>query len=969
MVDIASLGIRIDTSDIPRAVNELDKLEQAGTDVEVSAKGASKAWGSAGYAILNSAKGAAEGVKKIPAPAKEAAKAIQDVGVSAKQTQAALRNLPAQFTDIAVSLQGGMSPMSVLFQQGGQISDMFGGIGPALRETGKYALSLITPMTAAAAAVAAVAFAYKQGSDEITAYNNALILSGNYAGTTTASMEEMARRIDGVVGTQRAASQALAEIASTGRFSADQMERLARAAVAMEDATGKAVSETVAEFVKLADSPVAAVLELNRAQHFLTAEIYAQIDALEKAGDATGAAELALRSYADAMESRAGQVISSLGYIEKAWHAVKTGASEAWDEVLGIGRQTTDLDRLRDLQAELRGEGGRKTTQRAAVAAIPGIGGGINAAMDAMDAWKAFGRTQADIQRDIEATQKKIDDQKFLDDFLADVRRIDEAAIKSHNNLTKLGEAALTNAEKRSKALAQLEKDIEATRRVNPKSPLVAPERVQQMREKIERDFADPKEPEKRATRQAEQRDSAATRMLQTLREQGAVLESQADTTDRLTAAQRALIQFNQQVADLKEKRVLTADQKSLLAGEDAIRAQLEKNAAIESEIELRERAKKLEQQRVAFSSGLERENELAREHYQIQLDTMGLSQKQAQQQLERLRIEQQFSQRKTDVAAEFGRSDKTAVDDDIYASQTEALDKALQERLALHDEYYAQVAEKEGDWLGGAKAAMEDFRAATEDTYSATYSIVSDTVESLSEGFADAAAKSILWSEDFSEGMRNVGRSIIENVLSALIEVGTRYAVNATLEAMADTTTSTVKQANAVQTAAVQVGAINTVATASKVATVTNTGVQTAEAAKVTAAWTPASVVASIGSWGAAAAIGLAAVIAALAMAKGGFRKGGYTGDVGEGEVAGVVHGKEFVFDAAATRRIGVNNLEAMRSGKGAPQSGGSREWIAGGSDNVRVVNQTINVTTPNADSFRMSERQIKRRLRTGIA
>lgn len=51
-------------------------------------------------------------------------------------------------------------------------------------------------------------------------------------------------------------------------------------------------------------------------------------------------------------------------------------------------------------------------------------------------------------------------------------------------------------------------------------------------------------------------------------------------------------------------------------------------------------------------------------------------------------------------------------------------------------------------------------------------------------------------------------------------------------------------------------------------------------------------------------------------AIAGTGFEQGGYTGNGGTKNVAGVVHGKEFVFDAPATRRIGVGALEALRSG-----------------------------------------------------
>lgn len=54
------------------------------------------------------------------------------------------------------------------------------------------------------------------------------------------------------------------------------------------------------------------------------------------------------------------------------------------------------------------------------------------------------------------------------------------------------------------------------------------------------------------------------------------------------------------------------------------------------------------------------------------------------------------------------------------------------------------------------------------------------------------------------------------------------------------------------------------------------------------------------------------------------GFAGGGYTGNGGTSAPAGVVHGKEFVFSAPATARIGVANLEALhRSAKGY-QAGG---------------------------------------------
>lgn len=70
-------------------------------------------------------------------------------------------------------------------------------------------------------------------------------------------------------------------------------------------------------------------------------------------------------------------------------------------------------------------------------------------------------------------------------------------------------------------------------------------------------------------------------------------------------------------------------------------------------------------------------------------------------------------------------------------------------------------------------------------------------------------------------------------------------------------------------------------------------------------------------------------------ALSPKGFKTGGYTGNMGVNDVAGQVHGQEYVFDAQATKRIGVNNLEAMRSGRAANDSSGG----------VGDVNITVNV------------------------
>lgn len=249
-------------------------------------------------------------------------------GMSAKATAAALRGVPAQFTDIAVSLQGGQAPLTVFLQQGGQLKDMFGGVGPAAKALGGYILGLVNPFTVAAAAVGVLGIAYYQGSKEQDAYRISLVTTGNAAGTTTIALAEMARRVSNTVGTTSQAAAALALLAGNGKITSGSFEQIAIAAISFEKATGKAVSETVAEFARLADDPVKAVAELNEKYNFLTASVYEQVRAAKEQGDTQTAATIAEEAYASALTERAGTIKQNLGVLERAWGDL-AGAAKA----------------------------------------------------------------------------------------------------------------------------------------------------------------------------------------------------------------------------------------------------------------------------------------------------------------------------------------------------------------------------------------------------------------------------------------------------------------------------------------------------------------------------------------------------------------------------------------------------------------------------------------------------------------
>jgi len=212
-MDIASLGIKVSTTGARESAADLDKLERAG-------KGAAKV-------------------------AVDTSKAFDKAGMSAAQLANATRTLPAQFTDIATGLASGQRPLSVLLQQGGQLKDMFGGVGPAARAMAGYIGGLINPFTLAAAATTALVVAWKEGRSEATEYNKAIVLTGNYAGVTAGQLSDLAKGLAGVAGSQHDAAAALAEVTASGKFTAQQIGQVGAAALAMQQLTGQAIGDTI----------------------------------------------------------------------------------------------------------------------------------------------------------------------------------------------------------------------------------------------------------------------------------------------------------------------------------------------------------------------------------------------------------------------------------------------------------------------------------------------------------------------------------------------------------------------------------------------------------------------------------------------------------------------------------------------------------------------------------------------------
>lgn len=271
----------------------------------------------------------------------------KNVGVSAAQTAAALRGVPAQLTDIVTSLQGGQQPLTVFLQQGGQLRDMFGSAGGAAKALGQTVMGLVNPLTIAAAAVVAIGVAYSQGSKEADAFNKALVKSGNVAGATTAQLTDMAANIRASgLATQGAASESLAALASTGKVARDNLQSFAVTAIKTNKYLDQSIQDTAKNFADLGKSPLKASEQLNESLNYLTSSVFAQIKALEELGKTNEAAELAQKAYADALGERADKIKGQLGILEKAWAGVAGVAKSAWDAMLDVGRDDTPEEKL-----------------------------------------------------------------------------------------------------------------------------------------------------------------------------------------------------------------------------------------------------------------------------------------------------------------------------------------------------------------------------------------------------------------------------------------------------------------------------------------------------------------------------------------------------------------------------------------------------------------------------------------------
>lgn len=640
----------------------------------------------------------------------------QRAGQTSGEMAAAMRTLPAQFTDIATSLASGQDPMLVLLQQGGQLKDMFGGVGPAARAMGQYLLGLVNPYTVAAAAAATLVIAHEMGSDEMRDYIDALQATNGAVGVTAESMAMMAERMDAASITQAKAAETLTALAKTGVVAGRNLEAFALSAAEYSRVSGESVNDLAANFAALADDPLQSVQKLDKELRFLSATLYDQINDLVKQGEATEAAELAQKAYADALNERTPEMEANLGTLEKAWRSIVETIKEAGDGLLALGRQqsvASDLVQKKTELALLRGQmPGYLTGIRPPEAGYSYLRGGP----------AAQGNSQAkQLQTEIDSLQRvlRLEGEHAL--LLADQEATRKAGVTAAIDIEKALDSAASKSEKMEKALAKAGRNFAAAAAAG--NPVSAADQ-EKIRADIRKRYAE--KPNTRGAQLAAQVADAYGDMERNLRKQ-------LLTSEELTTVEKIRL-------DLTDKRYkhLSKEQKSTLLG-------------------LAEEVDAFKQQQKLYKEMAGAAKELAEADTRRQQEAVDA----AYQSYQRVADQVKALQQEADT---YGLS-AGGMQDYLLAKAEErlALEKSGEARVGVIEQLEREIAERQK--LAGlqrskdVREAGEEAAKRTADEWKRTSDQISDALtDALMKGFDDGKS----FAENFADTLENTFKTMV---------------------------------------------------------------------------------------------------------------------------------------------------------------------------------------------------------------
>jgi lambda family phage tail tape measure protein len=280
---------------------------------------------------------------KIAGAAKNAA------GATFKMNEQQKINLTYQTTDFFTQIASGQSPFIAALQQGGQLKDTMGGLGNMFRAIG----SLFTPFSVGlgtvSIALGSLGYALYKAIDDLDKFKDAMTLTGGFAGVTYESLlnlgNVLSNKTNASIGSARDLMQ---QLAASGKYTSTSIEAVGEVILRFSKIAGVDAAKAAETLIPLLDGTASSAKQLNDKYHFLTLEQYKNIEALEKQGKLQESAKMQATLLNESLQSTQRE----LGILEKAWQGVANFASQAWDAMLGLGRED-GVARAKELEKKI----------------------------------------------------------------------------------------------------------------------------------------------------------------------------------------------------------------------------------------------------------------------------------------------------------------------------------------------------------------------------------------------------------------------------------------------------------------------------------------------------------------------------------------------------------------------------------------------------------------------------------------
>ncbi|EFL0458440.1 phage tail tape measure protein, partial [Escherichia coli] len=618
--------------------------------------------------------------------------AAQKAGMSVGQYKAAMRTLPAQFTDIATQLAGGQNPWLILLQQGGQVKDSFGGMIPMFRGlAGAISLPMVG-VTSLAVATGALVYAWYQGDSTLSAFNKTLVLSGNQSGLTAERMLTLSRAGQAAGLTFNQAGESLAALVSAGVRGGEQFDAINQSVARFASASGVEVDKVAEAFGKLTTDPTSGLTAMARQFRNVTAEQIAYVAQLQRSGDEAGALQAANDIATKGFDEQTRRLKENMGTLE-TW-ADKTGKAfkSMWDAILDIGRPESSADMLASAQkafdeADKKWQWYQSRSQRRGKTAS--FRANLQGAWDDRENAR-LGLAAATLQSDMEkagelAARDRAEREASQLKYTGEAQKAYERLLSPLEKYTARQEE-LNRALRDGKILQADYNTLMASAKKDYESTLKKPSGV-----KVS------------AGERQEDRAHAALLALETeLR----TLEKHSGANEKISRQRRDLWKAESQYAVLKEaatKRQLSGQEKSLLAHEKETLEYKRQLAELGDKVEHQKRLNELAQQAARF------EEQQSAKQAAISAKARGLTDRQAQRESEAQRLRDVYGDNPQALARVTGALKQTWADEDMLR----------------------------GDWLAGLKSGWGEWAESATDSMSQVKSVATQTFDGIAQNMA----------------------------------------------------------------------------------------------------------------------------------------------------------------------------------------------------------------------------------------